>query len=375
MSRVDKMMLQESKTLRLRYLDLEKQIWKELSFFLDSKYLKQCLKVNFKDLKIRPERIENKANDIKYCIRQAKDYFESAKISSLITKPLLIYYGLMSLAIALLIFKNQDKVLDSISQSHGLQVDNYPILCQVSRKKIMDIEANLNKKGTFFDIANLHFFERFNLSVKGTENIENASKTYKKAISFNETYPNCTKVKLRDIFANITEIYKEVNLVHAIPGKVCLASPISYQRDAQQDDTLILRVSKEFYTQDKLKENFSILENCVSYAETDDYWFYKSEQKTNLSINDLPLIKNSILNETFIVADKGNDLIASDLIIYYLVFFIFGSIARYKPSLWRIILEDPVHSLGTIPESLCEIAYTKLPLLILSEFNDVYLKL
>jgi hypothetical protein len=274
-----------------------------------------------------------------------------------------------------LIFKNKDKVLDSISQSHGLQVANYPILNQISKSKIMDIEASLHKQGTFSDIADLHFFERFNLSFKGTENIENASKTYKKSISFNAEYPNCTKVKLRDIFANITEIYKEVNLVLAIPGKVCLASPISYQRDAQQDDTLILRLSKEFYSQEQLKENFSILENCVSYAETDDYWFYKSEKEINLSINDLPLIKNSILNETFIVADKGNNLIASDLIIYYLLFFIFGSIARYKPSLWRIILEDPVHSLGTIPESLCEIAYTKLPLLILSEFNDVYLKL
>lgn len=38
MSRVDKMMLQESKSLRLHSRDLEKQIWKELSFFLDSKY-------------------------------------------------------------------------------------------------------------------------------------------------------------------------------------------------------------------------------------------------------------------------------------------------------------------------------------------------
>ena len=49
--------------------------------------------------------VEKQAEQIKFCLEQAEEYFFAAKAVSSATKPVLVYYGIVSLALAEILFK------------------------------------------------------------------------------------------------------------------------------------------------------------------------------------------------------------------------------------------------------------------------------
>lgn len=84
-----------------------KQIWKLLRFFLDESSVSDMIreihgieKGGKQDANIRKD-----ARQIGYCIRQAEEYFHASSQVDLPTRPLLLYYGVSSLAWALIILR------------------------------------------------------------------------------------------------------------------------------------------------------------------------------------------------------------------------------------------------------------------------------
>jgi hypothetical protein len=75
--------------------------------------------------------VKKQAQQLRYCIAQAREYFAAAQVVSLATKPNLLYYGTMSLALAEILFKqNGESSLDkarSEHRHHGLLMTARPI--------------------------------------------------------------------------------------------------------------------------------------------------------------------------------------------------------------------------------------------------------
>lgn len=64
--------------------------------------------------------VRKQSNQIRQCLTQAKEYFRAANAVSLATKPLLLYYGVMSLALAQILMKgNGDVSLDKARGEHA----------------------------------------------------------------------------------------------------------------------------------------------------------------------------------------------------------------------------------------------------------------
>jgi hypothetical protein len=61
--------------------------------------------------------VEKQARQIRYCINQAEEYFEAGRVVSLATRPLLYYYGLMSLALAEILIKQDGNA--SLDRARG----------------------------------------------------------------------------------------------------------------------------------------------------------------------------------------------------------------------------------------------------------------
>src|SRR5581483_10541373 len=97
--------IEETTGVILRYTNLEKQIWREIYTLMDIKIIKDKLKASARrnNEPLSDDFATQKARDIQYCIKQAKDYFTSSQSSTLIIRPTLIYYGLVSLSAALII--------------------------------------------------------------------------------------------------------------------------------------------------------------------------------------------------------------------------------------------------------------------------------
>jgi YaaC-like Protein len=67
---------------------------------------------------------KKQARQLRYCLIQAREYFTAAQTVSLATKPNLLYYGIMSLALAEILFKQSGESSLDMSrgenQHHGL---------------------------------------------------------------------------------------------------------------------------------------------------------------------------------------------------------------------------------------------------------------
>jgi len=89
---------------------------------------------NFKKLeeieKINPGSIEEQSDKVVYSIKQASEYFRLSKSANLHVKPLILYYGMISLSKALMastfIFKKPD-------QQHGLGGKPKYLDCQIKQ--------------------------------------------------------------------------------------------------------------------------------------------------------------------------------------------------------------------------------------------------
>lgn len=356
----------------LRFNDLETQVWREITTLSDIRLIKEKIKRDAKQnrVAITDDFAIQKSRDIQYCIKQAKEYFHSSKSATLVIKPTLIYYGLISLAAALVILKIRDKTLNSMREAHGLK-DKYPNnlsnvgTVTISRNDILHISAEIQASGTFSEVARMDLSEYFILPIKHTGSADSA-KDFQQLTNFSNTYSTLKEISLLSIFQNIPEIWKETKLSLKKESLVYMGEAVLSK------DTITYRISKELNKIDELKRNLSFTEKA-EFAESNNYYFF-SLPKVDY-VDTTLLTKRDIIGAQYLTADKNNALVASDFILYYLSFFILGSLARYKPALWRYILEDPMHGLSTIPEILCESAYIKLPLHFLNEFDSNFYKI
>lgn len=361
-----------TKSSILLYNDLEKQIWQEIYTLSDLRIIKKRLKIQAKSESnpLTDDFATQKAKDIQFCVKQAKDYFSSSKHSSILIKPTLIYYGLISLAAALIIYKQRDKSLDSMKESHGLK-DKYPNTLQnvysgnLSRTEILKISAEIQPNGTFVTLKDINLSEFFTLPVKN-DGGPDSSIDYLQTLNFGLDNPTIKEVNLLTLFQNIPEISRELKLLLNNESMVYLGEAVF------NNEHITCRFSKDLCEEQELRNKFSFIE-YTSVTESNNYYFFQLPRE--IYTNYTPLTKRDIMGNQFLNADKNNTFVSSDFVIYYITFFILGSLARYKPALWRTILEDEMHGLNTIPEILCDRSYVKLPLYFLNEFTNNFYKI
>ena len=104
---------------------------------------------------------KKQAEQLRYCILQAEEYFRAAESVTMATKPVLIYYGIISLALAKVLFKQSGKSsLDAARGEHahhglGFRLDGGSVagasLIDVGEKfrAVPLINANGERFGTF----------------------------------------------------------------------------------------------------------------------------------------------------------------------------------------------------------------------------------
>src|SRR5215831_7580360 len=103
---------------RLSVRDPERFSWGELRRFHNVEAVQTLISDIHKAPRSDPN-VKKQATQIRYCLQQAKEYFDAAKSVSLVTKPVLLYYSIMNLALAELLLK-QDGLssLDKAREQH-----------------------------------------------------------------------------------------------------------------------------------------------------------------------------------------------------------------------------------------------------------------
>jgi hypothetical protein len=107
----------------------------------------------------RRDNVRKQAQQLRYCMIQAREYFTAAEAVSIATKPNLLYYGTMSLALAEILFKQSgNSSLDKARTEHrhhglSMTVGGFPKEASLETSanliRAIPMEADGKRKGTF----------------------------------------------------------------------------------------------------------------------------------------------------------------------------------------------------------------------------------
>ena len=83
---------------------------------------------------------------------QGREYIKSASSADMSVKPLLLYYGVLSLSRGAILLRNDGKKEESLAQSHGLKEVNWRRTMSGGIKNILDLEIQA-ERGTFLELV------------------------------------------------------------------------------------------------------------------------------------------------------------------------------------------------------------------------------
>src|ERR1700736_4712874 len=100
--------------------DIPKYSWPRISQFKNIDYTTEVISRLHALPAEQKNNAKSQAEQIKYCLSQAKEYFDAASTVSLATRPVLLYYSVMSMALAEILLKQTgDSRLSKLREQHN----------------------------------------------------------------------------------------------------------------------------------------------------------------------------------------------------------------------------------------------------------------
>lgn len=92
------------------------------------------------------------AREIAAPFTQARHYYHSAANADRTVKPILLYYGVVSLSRGLVLFLTKTLRDAAIAQSHGLSISNWQSVLAADKPNLADLQIAVNASGSFVEV-------------------------------------------------------------------------------------------------------------------------------------------------------------------------------------------------------------------------------
>ncbi len=381
-----------------------KQIWKLLRFFLDVPSVSDVIRQIHNTPKggKYDQDIKKQARQIGYCIRQAEEYFHASSQVDLPTRPLLLYYGVTSLAWALILLRKDgrysfdklrtDKELKR-HKHHGL--DTIGDVC--SKGDLEDFFNSLRCKchtkkkipcGTF-----ILFYESL---VPCAYHIE-AMGFLRPDLVTKEFVLNCAELPPLDRFVtehlnalklvrSLSDMYSDLLMLDIQPDLYEGGVQIEEDLHCKGEKILAKKVTFIFEMKDLTPDGMAcirrLFESCASRNPNSEI-----HDNPNSPIIRLKLTKETSPSESEetdmgcypSIVDDINDrkfyiLRPEDYIpepaAHFILLFSLGMLSRYYPDIWIKTIDENVQ-IAEFTDSLLNVIYRKFPNLILDQMRRV----
>ena len=93
-----------------------------------------------------------KVSQINACFTQGREYFSNAASSAMSVKPLLLYYGALSLSRGVILANNPSKKEESLMPSHGLELVDWQYILRGGIKNVLELQIR-STSGTFSELV------------------------------------------------------------------------------------------------------------------------------------------------------------------------------------------------------------------------------
>lgn len=316
-----------------------------------------------------------KAKEIVSNFVQGREYFSSAVNASEIVKPLLQYYGVVSLSRGLILFLNASARETSLKPSHGLSLDNVGPLLSKGLVNIPDIPIKITN-GTFIELYNAtKNKEKFwvtqgrisnTVALQQTVGADPVGKSftlkdllsrmpvleslYKRVFNENPNFYACHLwfVALKGEFAQVA-----IHIAENEPGSPTVEELFN---DGVIDKQYYLYLARQYEHLNGRDSHYYVLNGTA----VPDF------------LSKIPIIKSNLRGENFAVKPMSGGINLSTLIQFYSVSYFMSMLVRYFPSHWiSLISRSSGDMIYPIFRVLSDEIQQRFPALIMAELGDV----
>ncbi|MBV7582155.1 YaaC family protein [Pseudomonas sp. PDM33] len=360
--------------------DVSGYAWNRLSQYYNVEYVAERLcRLHGLDGK-QKSNAKKQAEQIRYCLIQAREYYSASNAVSLSTKPVLLYYCCMSLALAEILFKQTGKSrlseLRAHHNCHGLQLAMTGI--PEPKDFIFAAASMLKAKAQVKSSGPNGTFEVWRRSAReyplvGDFDIKHASGGSRGAqcIFVPEDYPPpplpAAGVSLYEMVSSLPYMSDVLIEWGARPEMISVTVSQSMDSDKKGAVDFVVHPNDQDLIDsfgDMIKFPASSV-NLMAVTEYPSGYALRWPAEMDISI---PQSMNIGVKRAYFPC---NSFGLNEFGYIYIALHILGNFARYYPDSWVKHIELN-SSLACIAESLCSSAMSRLPLLSLSELSETY---
>jgi hypothetical protein len=252
---------------------------------------------------------------------QGREYFNSSKTANITVKPLLLFYGVMSLSRGLILFNDLGLRETQLKGSHGLEILNWRKV--IESKNFEELTFKINK-GTFSELIN---------TTKNSSLFRADSKSINLKIGYGVPKENC-EISLKQLMVNFPDLDREYE--NWIGEKYV---KIKYRHQDSEYDGV-----SNYFHYSKREENFE-LENIFpsnlcnelelnSYIDSVAICYKGTFHPTLVQQLDIKFGGVGGVGKTFLIPTVNLDFRISMLGALYMASYCLGMMARYYPTAW-----------------------------------------
>lgn len=331
---------------------------------------------------------KEQAKEIRSCLLQAGEYLLAAKSVSLSTKPLLLYYGLMSLALASTLAKGDRAVrlkrLRDSHSAHGLTLSvrgslarGEPFEAITGRLWAVPQERSKNVRYGTFEIWRQHMRE---LPVPSMQTMRNASGSLSSGMMLgllgSDEMPPPTPeggLSLLQALKSIPSIATDLAHINVIPDVIKLRPTTDLDWNNNGDLTFVIQPAPPQALEEfshRIKFNIALAQSA---RVNDDY---RSGYSIHIPIEEGRVQGNLQMNGVLLSEGAFSHMAAADWGLgefgaFYVALHITGNLARYHPDEWVPHVERST-PMAEIVLSMCEAAQKRLVINTASELDAVH---
>ncbi|MFL5589858.1 MAG: YaaC family protein [Ktedonobacteraceae bacterium] len=311
-------------------------------------------------------------------LAQGRGFFASARQSSELARPLLLYYGVYALSRGLILFLDTKSRECSLPPSHGIEAEGWQHALAQSIDQLPNLPLKITG-GTFSVLS------------EATSNIDRCrvhglpiyAKPYHWLVrGGTTTVATPTIISLKMVLERVPDLSTIFTTTFGSSPK-CFQAILFIHSEDVQTDVHILETELGFPDVDDMRSAFGLPAD-VSLQPSDAPWqygvnnsiyqrsiFYRINHSSSSELlAKLPPIKSDREGNTYVVELMPNNLDLSSLSLLYLIAYSMGMLARYYPSKWLSLLNS---SKGDFAFPLMKAATTvvedRFPQLVLQELE------
>lgn len=261
----------------------------------------------------------SKALEINSAFIQGREYFFSSQKADISVRPLLQYYGVVSLSRALILILDKNARENNIIPSHGLKINNWSEICKTG--KIEDIVLK-SSNGTFTELIRVTNNRSY---FRAGTNVVNWRVTYDMPVAQ-------VKFNFKEVAFCFPDLKQSVKAWLDVDVPTRLLNKFNLKDNACELE-IAGKYDKSVFSQMFPPSYFEELE----ITETSNSCIVKFSGRQTPNLCQQWISTFQILGDPYVVPPFKNGFFLNDIATMYSSSFVLGTISRYYPSAWNNI--------------------------------------